>query len=548
MRSKKILVFTATYNEVQNVPLLLADIWNSLPSADVLIVDDNSPDGTGDLLDDISQHDQRLKVIHRPRKLGLGSAHYLAMIYAMKHRYDLLVTMDADLSHDPKDIPRLIESLGEGDFLIGSRYAKGGTCDYVGYRKELSRLANIATRLLMQIDIHEFTTSFRIFNVEALRKVKFNWIGNFGYSFFLEAVVRLHANGLDVKEEPIHFYNRHSGKSKIPSLEIFRGMSKLLQLFAGRFIGIRAEAPSQLIDDSCMNCGGSYLYELYPEQIGLSGPEPQSNLYKCSSMGHINKPQVAQCLQCGMEQIPLSKQPKDLNMLYSEVVDSDYLENFKVKQKTFQNTFRKIKEFLPSKPGVLLEIGSYCGLFIQEASKAGWQCWGIEPSKWASDYSRTANPYAKIINLNFEEAPNQISEKFDLVASWDVIEHVREPNQMLSMAHQCLKPGGIIAFSTLDVDSWLPKLMGRHWPWIMEMHLYYFRKQVLEDMLSKNRFTLLHVSNYCHYASLRYIFKKIIYIFPRYFHRPLGGFIGCIPDWVIPVSFGDIKLFIAQKN
>jgi 2-polyprenyl-3-methyl-5-hydroxy-6-metoxy-1,4-benzoquinol methylase len=466
----------------------------------------------------------------------------------MRNKYDLLVTMDADLSHDPKDIPRLIKSLGDGDFLIGSRYAKGGTCDYVGYRKELSRLANLATRLLMRINIHEFTTSFRVFNVKSLQKVKFNWIGNFGYSFFLEAVVRLHANGLSIKEEPIHFYNRHSGKSKIPSLEIFRGMSKLLQLFGGSFVRNRTQAPSQLIDDACMNCGQPFLYELYPELMGGGKAQPQSNLYKCSSMGHVNKPQIAQCLQCGMEQIPLSKQPKDLNLLYSEVVDSDYLENFKIKQKTFQNTFKKIKSFLPESPGILLEIGSYCGLFLQEASKAGWQCWGIEPSKWAADYSRSANPNAKIFNINFEEAPAQLPEQFDLVASWDVIEHVRDPNQMLKMAHHCLKPGGILTFSTLDMDSWFPKLMGRRWPWIMEMHLYYFRKKVLEDMLRKNQFLLLHACNYCHYASLQYIFKKIIYIFPRCFHRPLDTLIRWIPDWVIPVSLGDIKLFVAKKS
>ena len=548
MGAKKILVFTATYNEVQNAPILLADIWSTLPNADVLIVDDNSPDGTGKLLNEIARSDGRLKVIHRPRKLGLGSAHYLAMIYAMRHKYDLLVTMDADLSHDPKDIPRLIEALGEGDFLIGSRYADGGTCDYVGYRKELSRLANIATRLLMRINIHEFTTSFRVFNVEALRKVKFNWIGNFGYSFFLEAVVRLHANGLNIKEEPIHFYNRHTGKSKIPSLEIFRGMSKLLQLFMGSLIGATKETPSQLIDDSCMNCGAPFLYELYPEFNGASKALPHSNLYKCSSMGHVNKPQVAHCLQCGMEQIPLSKQPKDLNLLYSEVVDSDYLENFKIKQKTFQNTFKKIKDFLPNSPGRLLEIGSYCGLFLQEASKAGWQCCGIEPSKWAADYSRLANPQAKILNVNFEEAPAVLLEQFDLVASWDVIEHVRDPNQMLSMVHQWLKPGGILTFSTLDVDSWFPKLMGKHWPWIMDMHLYYFDKRVLEEMLRDNRFTILHISNYCHYASLRYMFRKAMYSFPHYFHKPLEALIRWVPDWVIPVSLGDIKLFIAQKN
>jgi len=184
MRFKKTLIFTATYNEIQNIRLLLADIWISLPEADVLIVDDSSPDGTGKLLDEIAKSDSRLTVIHRPRKLGLGSAHYLAMIYSMREKYEFLVTMDADLSHDPKDIPRLIQSLRGSDFLIGSRYVSGGECDYVGYRKKLSQMANFATRLLMRINLHEFTTSFRVFKVESLRKVKFNWIGNFGYSFF----------------------------------------------------------------------------------------------------------------------------------------------------------------------------------------------------------------------------------------------------------------------------------------------------------------------------------------------------------------------------
>lgn len=548
MNTKKILVFTATYNEVQNAPLLLADIWSALPEADVLIVDDNSPDGTGTSLDVIAQQDLRLRVIHRPRKLGLGSAHYLAIIYAMRHKYDLLITMDADLSHDPKDIPRLISALDDGDFLIGSRYAEGGACDYTGYRKELSRIANIVTRLLLRIDVHEFTTSFRVFNVKSLSKVKFNWIGNFGYSFFLEAVVRLHANGLSIKEEPIHFYNRHSGKSKIPSLEIFRGMSKLIQLFFVKNFDNHSKSPSQLIFDECMNCGQPFLYELYPEQMGKhNNLSQQSNLYKCSSMGHVNKPQIAQCLQCGMEQIPLSKQPKNLNSLYSEVVDNDYLENFKVKQKTFQKTYKKIEPFLSNTPGKLLEIGSYCGLFIKEASKFGWQCWGIEPSAWAADFARSANPDANILNMNFEDSNITLPEQFDFVASWDVIEHVRNPNQMLAVAHAALKPGGILAFSTLDVDSWFPKLMGRNWPWIMEMHLYYFNRRVLEDMLKKNNFKLLHVSDYCHYASIRYIFRKLIYLFPTIFHKPLQGFINWVPDWVVPVSLGDIKLFVAEK-
>lgn len=180
----RVLVFTATYNESENISLLVRGIWSGLPYADILVVDDNSPDGTGSVLDDLAKTYTKLKVIHRPGKLGLGSAHSMAMLYAMSNQYDILVTMDADLSHDPADIPRLISKLDGVHFVIGSRYALGGSCDYEGYRKHISIIGNIVSRILTGIPLHEFTTSFRVFDIHALSNMKFDWIGNFGYSFF----------------------------------------------------------------------------------------------------------------------------------------------------------------------------------------------------------------------------------------------------------------------------------------------------------------------------------------------------------------------------
>ena len=228
------LVFTATYNEVDNIQSLLDEIGDASPDADILVVDDNSPDGTGELLDQIAADKKQLKVLHRSRKLGLGTAHYLAMIFAVKHGYDVLVTMDADHSHDPADIPRLIEKLTEADFVIGSRYVHGGGCDYSGYRKVLSVSANTAARLLLGVRLHEFTTSYRAFRVSALAKANFEKMYNHGYSFFMESVYRLHQTGLNLAEIPIYFHYRKAGSSKIPRLEIVRGMAKLLHLFVSR--------------------------------------------------------------------------------------------------------------------------------------------------------------------------------------------------------------------------------------------------------------------------------------------------------------------------
>ncbi len=206
------------------------EIWNAIPDADILAVDDNSPDGTGALLDQIAAAKKQLTVLHRPKKLGLGTAHYLAMVFAVQHGYDVLVTMDADHSHDPADIPRLIGKLAEADFVIGARYVSGGGCDYRGYRKVLSVSANAAAHLLLGIRLHEFTTSYRAFRVSALARVNFEKMHNQGYSFFMESVYRFHQSGLKLAEIPIYFHYRKAGSSKIPRLEIIRGMAKLLHL------------------------------------------------------------------------------------------------------------------------------------------------------------------------------------------------------------------------------------------------------------------------------------------------------------------------------
>ena len=234
----RVLVFTATYNEKGNVERLCPEIL-ALPGGpggyDLLIIDDQSPDGTGATLDTIAAQNSRLKVMHRPGKLGLGSAHKLAIQYARDEQYDVLVTMDADYSHDPQDIPRLIAALGQDtDFVIGSRYAAGGKCDYRGYRRFVSVSANLASRLLLSVPLTEYTTSFRAFRVAALGKLDMSSIQSQGYSFFLETTFRVHQSGLRCREIPIHFKDRLQGESKIPQYEIFRGAAKLMSLFGSR--------------------------------------------------------------------------------------------------------------------------------------------------------------------------------------------------------------------------------------------------------------------------------------------------------------------------
>ena len=249
----RLLVFTATYNERDNIKVLLSGIWTAAPRAHVLVVDDNSPDGTGELLDAIAASEPRLIVIHRQGKLGLGTAHHLAMLFALRNGFDTLVTMDADLSHDPADIPKLVAKLSGADFVTGSRYMRGGSCDYSGYRIFVSRAANIAARLLLRLPLHEFTTSFRAFRVRRLADLDFVRMHNGGYSFFMESVFRLHQAGFRLAEAPIHFRDRTAGSSKIPRFEIVRGMRKLLHLAALRAVGQTMTPPAPLTE-TCAKC------------------------------------------------------------------------------------------------------------------------------------------------------------------------------------------------------------------------------------------------------------------------------------------------------
>ena len=275
----RLLVFTATYNERDNIRVLLSGIWKAAPRAHVLVVDDNSPDGTGALLDSIAVSEPRLFIIHRHGKLGLGTAHHLAMLFALRNGYDTLVAMDADLSHDPVDIPKLVAGLAVADFVTGSRYMQGGSCDYSGYRFFVSKAANTAARFLLRLPLHEFTTSFRAFSVRRLADLDFTKMHNGGYSFFMESVFRLHQAGFRLAEAPIHFRDRTAGNSKIPRFEIVRGMRKLLHLAALRTLGQTMIRPSQPVTERCGSCCSNL--------VSAVASPPDNQMFKCMTCGSV---------------------------------------------------------------------------------------------------------------------------------------------------------------------------------------------------------------------------------------------------------------------
>jgi dolichol-phosphate mannosyltransferase len=234
----RVLVALATYNERDNLAPLVGAIRAAVPAADVLVLDDNSPDGTGKVADDLAAADAHVHVVHRPGKLGLGTAILAAMRYALEQDYDLLVTMDADFSHHPRYLPALLAGMGKHDVMIGSRYVRGGgTENWPLVRKVISASVNLLVRFLMRLPAHDCSGGYRCYRVALLRRAELGRLLSHGYSFQQEVLYRCRRAGARLGETPIVFENRRAGASKVNAREAVRSMAVLLWIGLHAFCG-----------------------------------------------------------------------------------------------------------------------------------------------------------------------------------------------------------------------------------------------------------------------------------------------------------------------
>jgi dolichol-phosphate mannosyltransferase len=210
-------IVVPTYNEAANLEPLLAAVRASAPDAHVLVVDDGSPDGTGELADAAAARDDAIEVLHRPRKSGLGLAYVTGFAHALRAGAGLVLEMDADLSHDPRDLPRLIEAASEGaDLVLGSRYVDGGGVeDWDLLRRVISRAGCRYARTVLSVGVRDLTGGFKCFRASTLRAIDFETVRSEGYAFQVELTYRAIARGLRVEEIPITFRERSAGESKM---------------------------------------------------------------------------------------------------------------------------------------------------------------------------------------------------------------------------------------------------------------------------------------------------------------------------------------------
>jgi SAM-dependent methyltransferase len=407
-------------------------------------------------------------------------------------------------------------------------------------------------RRVLGVHIHELTTYFRVFDVATLRQLPLRYVAASGYSYGVELIYHLRKAGVALREVPIHFVDRTRGTSKIPRLQIIRSVFDLLLLGLQRLKFSRDLQPDVFLSDPCANCHDRVLamkhFGVSNAALSENQTAHEEDLYRCTSVGDRTYPPVYTCLHCGLEQVPTSAMPQALKSLYENVIDSKYLENSVARERTYRKCFDKITRYLPSKPGKLAEVGSYCGLFLKEAERRGWQAVGVEPSIWASNYAREVTR-VDVHQGYLSENMENLDKDYDLVISWDVLEHVQDPTAFLTECSSLLSDGGIFCISTLDVENWMPRFLGKRWPWLMNMHLFYFSRRSIENVFHNAGLEIVCAHPYVHFARLRYFISGASRALPTYLSKPIGLLANLIPNsFVIPVSFGDIKMYVLKKR
>ncbi|MCW2527378.1 MAG: Dolichyl-phosphate beta-D-mannosyltransferase [Pseudonocardiales bacterium] len=242
--SDRTIVVIPTYNEADNLPVIVERLFAAVPTVHALVIDDDSPDGTGELADKLAANDDRVHVLHRSAKSGLGAAYLAGFAWCLTAGYDVMVEMDADGSHAPEDLPRLLSALGDADLVLGARWVPGGkVVNWPKSREVLSRGANLYTRLSLGMGLHDATGGYRAYRAVVLNTIDLSSVSSQGYCFQVDLAWRAVQAGFRVTEVPITFVERERGESKMSGSIVREALLRITQWgVAHRFAQAKALA------------------------------------------------------------------------------------------------------------------------------------------------------------------------------------------------------------------------------------------------------------------------------------------------------------------
>ncbi len=298
-------------------------------------------------------------------------------------------------------------------------------------------------------------------------------------------------------------------------------------------------------DIPCNLCGSRDSTLLYPSTlVNLS---PNADDFRCTSAAYGVHPPIVRCKQCGMVYANPRWDASLVNESYSVVEDHTYVEEREGRVLTFGRNLQPFETMVAATSDTrrLLDVGCHIGVMVELAQERGWEAWGVEPSTWASEQARSRGLHVLTGTLNDAGVPDNY---FDVVTLWDVVEHLTDPAAEMRNVHRVLKPGGIFAIHTIDIESAFAKFMGARWPWLMEMHLYYFSPRTLGKMLTQNGYQVISSSAQGRFLRLGYFITRLE-PYSKLLYRALNAIVTKM-NWggvAIPVNFGDLFTLYARK-
>ncbi len=298
-------------------------------------------------------------------------------------------------------------------------------------------------------------------------------------------------------------------------------------------------------DIACNLCGSRDAVLVYPSSL----KDDNLNAFdiRCTSSAYGIHPPIVRCRKCGLVYANPRWDSTVVAESYSVVEDPTYVEEREGRVLTFSRNLKPFENLvaLNSHTRRLLDVGCHIGVMVELAQQSGWEAWGVEPSTWAAEQARSRG--LKVVTGTLADA--KLDEcYFDVVTMWDVIEHLTDPAAEMRQVHRVLKRGGIFAIHTIDIESLFARLMGKRWPWLMEMHLYYFSPRTLGRMLEKLGFQVVRSSAQGRFLRLGYLTTRL-----EPYSRPLARAVGALAarfnlnTLAIPVNFGDLFTMYARK-